>query len=165
MERKMIHATTSWIAPAVLSLVLCSGCAGKPKAGRPALAPGAVSLPIVLQPIETMQWGDLTMDCEQIKANYDRLGPLVKDAGRLIPLPNSAVQKDEGTSAITFIPLFGPLIAMGMDSASRERAAFEAAQLGSDPELRSAIIAHQRGHEAIDRRQYLLYLALQKGCK
>lgn len=148
------------------SLVLSSGCANKPKVDRPAPASSASSSLILPQPpIETMQWGDLTMNCEQIKAQYEQLGPLVKDAGRLIPLPNPAVQKDEGTSAITFIPLFGPLIAMGMDSASRERAAFEAVRLGSDPELKSAIIAHQRGHEAIDRRQYLIYLASQRDCK
>ena len=154
-----------WIALAVSYVALSSGCANKPKVNRPAPSPGAISSSMLPQPIETMQWSDLSMNCEQIKVHYDQLGPLVNDAGRLIPLPGAPVQKDEGTSPITFIPLFGPLIAMGMDSASREQAAYEAAQVGSNPEVKSAIIAHQRGHEAIDRRQYLLYLASQKGCK
>lgn len=82
----------------------------------------------------------------------------------MLPLPDGSDEPIEPTRPITFLPLFGPLIAMGMDSAAREQAASEAAQTHLAIEFQAATIAHQRGHEAIDRRQYLVYLASQKGC-
>ena len=111
-----------------------------------------------------MQWGDSALSCPELKARYDQLGPLVKDAGRLLPLPDAPDEPIEPTRPITFLPLFGPLIAMGMDSAAREQAASEAAQTHLAIEFQTATIAHQRGHEAMDRRQDLVYLASQKGC-
>lgn len=144
----------------VLLVPLGVGCSQTPQAQRPKLA-----MPVPSPPIETMQWRDLAMDCNQLKAEYDQLGPLTKDAAQLIPLPKAPIPAQPILNPITFIPLFGPLIAVGQGSAAQERAEFEAAQASPDPSVESAIIAHQRGHEALDRRQYLLFLASQKGCK
>jgi len=161
----MTYSRPLSIALVCTYLLMALGCASTPKVN--ALSPTRTAAnPSALQyPIEMMQWGDPNLSCEQIKAKYDQLARLVKDAGRLIPLPNAPGEETGGTSAITFIPLLGPLIAMRMDSASRAQAAFEGADFDPAQQLQAATIAHQRGHEAIDRRQYLVYLASQKGCK
>lgn len=158
-KRRLVFALTT------AGLIAGPACTGKPKTG-PLNAGPAATAPVVVSaaPIETMQWGDANLTCGQIKARYDALAPLVKDAGRLIRFPARGEAPSQGTSPITFIPLFGPLIAMGMDSASREQAAAENAQIDPDREFAAATIAHRRGHEALDRRQYLAYLGSQKGC-
>jgi hypothetical protein len=162
----MIHARSLTRILSVFALLAEFGCTGhttlKPHA---ALSEGK-PLPAAPPPIETMQWSDLSQGCEKLKAEYDALDPLVKDASRLLPVPKAENAQPEGTSPITFVPVFGPLIAMSMDSSSRAQAAFDAAAIDAeDREFVAATIAHQRGHEAIDRRQYLVYLASQKGCK
>jgi hypothetical protein len=163
--RPMIHPRLLTRILPIALLFLEFGCTGHKVKPNPAV-PARTPLPAVAPPIETMRWHDLSRSCEELKAEYDALDPLVKDASRLLPVPKAGTVPPEGTSPITFIPVFGPLIAMGMDSSSRAQAAFDAAAIDAeDREFVAATIAHQRGHEAIDRRQYLVYLATQKGCR
>ncbi len=160
----MIHARTVTRIFTAIVLFVELGCTSPPRVKTVPVASAA--LPTVSPPIETMRWSDLGRSCEELRAEYDALDPFVRDASRLLPVPKAANIRQEGTSPITFVPVFGPLIAMGMDSSSRAQAAFDAAAIDADDrEFVAATLAHQRGHEAIDRRQYLVYLASQKGCK
>lgn len=162
----MIHARLMTRILSVFVLLVDFGCTGRATVKPHAALSESRPLPAIPPPIETMRWSDLSQSCERLKAEYDALDPLVKDASRLLPVPKAGNIQPDGTSPITFIPLFGPLIAMGMDSSSRAQAAFDAAAVDAeDREFIAATIAHQRGHEAIDRRQYLVYLASQRGCR